>query len=176
VPAASAIKQSAQKPEWKGNHGRGIILVAIGERHVCRCEQICTKGFCEPLEHLPNEMGEQRKQQEYEHSCPDQEVSSQLWRFDFLFVHFTRILARGLIDRCRAPLVAGSVLTLPTRSFKLTTARGSRALRDSTHDAFETGSKGNCGSLKVVTRDFAWCCRSWRSCTMPQQLKGRALP
>jgi hypothetical protein len=105
--------------QWKG------ILVAIGERHVCRCEQICTKGFCEPLEDLPNEMGEQRKQQDYEHSCPDQEISSQLWRFDFLFVHFTRILARGLIHRCRAPLGAGSVLTLtfPTRSFKFTTAR-----------------------------------------------------
>src|ERR1700722_14828726 len=52
----------------------------------------------------------------------------------------------------------------------------SRALRDSTHDAFETGSKGNCGSLKVVTRVFALGCRSWRSFTMPQQLKGRALP
>jgi hypothetical protein len=48
------------------------------------------------LEDLPDEMGEQGKQQEHECADPDQEVSRQLRGFDFFLVHSTRILS-GLV-------------------------------------------------------------------------------
>jgi hypothetical protein len=41
------------------------------------------------LEHLPDEMGEQSEQQEHECADPEQEVSGQLWGFDFFLVHST---------------------------------------------------------------------------------------
>ena len=42
------------------------------------------------LEDLPDEMGEQSEQQEHECADPEQEVSGQLWGFDFFLVHSTK--------------------------------------------------------------------------------------